>query len=359
MKGLTVQPDPRYWAGKRVGITGGAGFLGWQLTRLLLPVARLVRVFGLRPASEQLNRAIQSIDCVFGDVRDAAAMSRTLGDCDVIFHTAGTVGVWGRALEAMHEIHRDGTRNALNALAPHARLVHTSSVVAVGATTHGAILDESSPFELHDLKVDYVHAKRAAEEVAIEGAARRDIVVVNPGYLLGPDDFEASVMGRLCLRCWRGKMPMIPPGGLNFVDVRDVAMGHVLAAERSERGRRYILGGDNLSMPDFVRALALVRGQAPRWWPRMPGWLYTTVAAFAELRSRIVQREPYPSFQHVRMSRYLWYYTSDRARRELGYDPRPLARTLEDTHRWYCETGQLKPLTLLPTQSDRPRREAA
>src|SRR5262249_22116390 len=142
-----------------------------------------------------------------------------------------------------------------------ARVVHTSSVVAVGATMSRRILDEESPFELGDLRIDYVHAKRNAEQVALAAAASgKDVVVVNPAYLLGPDDLEPSVIGRFCVRFWRGLMPLAPPGGINLVDVRDAALGHLLAAERGLAGRRYILGGENHSFASLMQLLTAPAG---------------------------------------------------------------------------------------------------
>jgi dihydroflavonol-4-reductase len=339
-----MQPDPTFWSGKRVCVTGGTGFLGWHLVQQLAPIAGQVRILGFRPASPKLSAQLQDHDCIFGDVRDPVAVRDALRDCDIVFHTAGTVVMSGAAsLRKMQEIHLAGTQQVLRALPAQARLVHTSTVCAIGASRDGTVQTESSPFNLQHLKVDYVHAKRAAEELA-RSAARQgsDVVVVNPGYLIGPEDYEGSVMGRFCLRCWKGKVSLIPPGALNFVDVRDVARGHLLAAEYGRAGQRYILGGDNLPLVEFVHQLAAVRGIPSRWWFRMPGWFYTLLAYGAELRGRLLRREPYPSIQHVRLNRYDWYYSSERARDELGYERRPLLETLIDMHAWYCRHGYLK-----------------
>jgi dihydroflavonol-4-reductase len=341
-----MQPNPAFWRDKRVCVTGGTGFLGWHVARLLLPLARQVRVLGLEPGSEALAAALREIDCVYADVRDAAAVRNAVSDRDIVFHAAGAVGVWGAALARMREVHELGTRNVLEALSSGARLVHTSSVVAVGASRAPSLLDESAAFGLEQLRVDYVHAKRVAEALVLAAADRgADAVVVNPGYLVGPEDHEASVMGRFCLRCWQGKVPLVPPGGMNFVDVRDAALGHLLAAERGARGRRYILGGENLAMTEFVHELARVRGMRARA-PRMPGWLNTAAACVAEMHARYTGREPYPSFQHARLTRYYWHYSSARARAELGYEPRPLAVTLADTHEWYCRAEKLAEIVI-------------
>ena len=355
-----MEPDRRFWAGKRVCVTGGTGFLGWHLLRQLLPLTGGVRVLGLRPASDELWERLRPLDCVVGDVRDGEAVGRAVRDCDVVFHAAGPVAVWGPARKAMREIHLSGTRQVVQALPAGARLVHTSSVVAVGAGS-GEPLTEESAFNLHRLKVDYVHAKREAEAVALAAAAAgRDVVVVNPGYLIGPEDYERSAMGRLCLRGWKGKMPLDPCGGLNFVDVRDAARGHLLAAERGRAGARYILGGENLTLAEFAARLAAVRGLPPRRRLCVPAWLQTITAWYAELRARFTGREPYPSLEHARMNRRRWYYSSERARTELGFHARPVEESLRDAHEWFCGQDQLQPEDGRPRRNPRtPARPAA
>jgi dihydroflavonol-4-reductase len=358
-----MELDPRFWAGKCVCVTGGTGFLGWHLVRQLLALTPRVRIFGLRPTSLQLPAHLQGLDCVFGDVRDPGAVREAVRNCQIVFHTAGTVAVWGPALKQMREIHVVGTRQILHALPPGARLVHTSSVVAIGASRGPEILTEASPFNLQPLQVDYVHAKKAAEDVALVAAAAKgtDVVVVNPAYLIGPEDYERSIMGRFCLRFWKGKVPLIPPGALNFVDVRDVARGHLLAAERGRRSCRYILGGENRTMWELAQVLAGVRGMSVRWRFRLPAFLQTVLAWCAECGSHYVNREPYPSRQFARMCRYRWQYSSARAGAELGYQARSLQDSLIDAHQWFCDHGWLKPNNdaIAAYQSDVAKRSAA
>src|SRR5205085_7315411 len=159
------------------------------------------------------------------------AVGRAAAGCSVVFHAAGVTAVWGPALERMWSVHTAGTHAVLGA-AGSSRVVHTSSIVAIGASRDGTPLDEDAPFNLDRLAIPYVHAKRKAEQEAL-GAARRgqDVVVVNPAYLVGPGDHEGSIMGRLCVRFWKGRLLLAPPGGINLVDVRDAARGHLLAAE--------------------------------------------------------------------------------------------------------------------------------
>src|SRR5262245_23531307 len=231
-----MSPDPAFWAGRPVCVTGGPGFLGYHLVRPLRELGAAVRVFGLRPPEGHPLWGRPDVEVHVADLADATSLRRALAGCSVVFHVAGLVADSGPAVRRMHAVNVEGTRNVLAAADRTTRVVHTSSVVAVGASTDGRPLDEDSPFNLEGVDFPYVHSKREAERVALAGG--RDVVVVNPAYLIGPDDHELSVMGRLCTRFWRGRLPVTLPGGLNLVDVRDVARGHLLAAERGAAGRR-------------------------------------------------------------------------------------------------------------------------
>lgn len=331
-----MTPSRTFWNGKTVCVTGGTGFVGFQIVRQLMGAGARVRCLALRPADTHPIFALELVKGHFGDVCDTQFVRKALAGCDVIFHTAGIVAVWGPRLSRMHEIHVAGTRSVLAAAPRQARVVHTSSVVAVGAS-HGRPLTEDDPWNLRGLQVDYVQAKRAAEELALAAAARdRDVVVVNPGLVIGPDDHGESFMGRFLLRFWKGRIFMAPPGGVNLVDVRDVAAGHLLAAERGRSGRRYIMGGENVSLHALMRTMASVAGMRPRALPRMPPWVEWLIAGGAELRTTIRRREPYPSFQHVRLNRLNWFYDWSRARDEVDFRPRPLLDSLRDTFDWYA-----------------------
>ena len=339
-----MQPDPRFWLNKRVCVTGGTGFLGWHIVSQLLALSAKVRVFGLPPRSTRLASLLSSCDCMVGDVCDSDAVRKAIHGCDVVIHTAGPVAVWGPMLSRMREIHEVGTRNVLDALPANARLVHTSSVVAVGASRGEESLHEDSPFPLGNLHVDYVHAKRNAETIALAGAqAGRDVVIVNPAYLVGPEDYERSVMGRFCERFWKQRLPLLPPGGLNFVDVRDVATGHLLAAERGQAGRRYILAGSNRTIGEFACELAEVAALPRKWRPTLPAWCLSALALLLENWAKISKREPHPSCQYARLNWYNWFYESSCAREELGFDARPLIETLADSYRWHCDEGIIVP----------------
>jgi dihydroflavonol-4-reductase len=331
-----IAPNPHFWAGKRVCVTGGGGFLGLHLVRQLRALGARVVVLSLPPASDHPLHADQSIEKVFGDVRDAETVRRASAGCAMVFHAAGVVAVAGPALKLVRSVHVEGTRQVLAAADRDATVVHTSSVVTIGASRTGKLLDEDSLFNLDHVRVDYIHAKRAAERLALEAAERaRRVIVVNPAYLLGPEDYERSEMGRFCARFWKGQLWFAPPGGYNFVDVRDAATGHVLAAEHGQPGRRYILGGENHTFASFVGLLADVAGLRPRGVLGLPATALTAVAGAMEAASWLTWKTPFPSLQQARLNRYHWFYRWERARRELGYRSRPLLETLVDTYRWH------------------------
>lgn len=331
-----MEPSPSFWAGRRVCVTGDTGFLGGHLVRQLLALGASVHGFSLPSRPDHPLLGEPRVLRVEGDLLDLPAVRRAVAGSSVIFHTAGLVATGGPALARMHAVHVDGTRNVLVAADPGARVVHTSSLVAVGASAVGEPVTEDWPFNLQHLRVAYVQAKRAAEEMALQAAARgQTVIVTNPSYLVGPEDHDHSVMGRLCQRFWKGRLPAAFPGGLNLVDVRDVARGHLLAGEHGLPGRRYLLGGEDCSWRDFLQMLAHVAGYRPRRLPTLPSWQIPVLAGLATVRAWLTGKEPYPSWQDARILRWFWYCCSDRARRELGYHSRPLLQTLSDTYRWY------------------------
>ncbi len=331
------------WKGLPVCVTGGTGFLGIHIVQQLVQAGARVTVLALEPWPNHPLFRIANVSHVFGDISDPQSVRRAVRASAVIFHTAGIVAVWGPALQRMHQVNVIGTQNVLDAAPPGARIMHTSSIVAVAASRQGKPVNEDTPFNLSRVDLPYVHSKRAAEKLALAAAAQgRDVVVTNPGYLVGPEDHLRSIMGRLCARFWRARMLVATPGGFSLADVRDVAAGHLLAAQHGVSGRRYILAGDNHTMHELLTMLADVAHYAPRALPLLPAWSQTLLAGLSETRARLSGREPYPSFAHVRLNSYSWYANSDRAAAELGYRRRPLAESLRDTYEWFRANAAIK-----------------
>src|SRR5262249_17798579 len=242
------------------------------------------------------------------------------------FHLAGVVD-FGDDWERFRRVNIEGTRNIIEAARSAGvwRLIHTSSIVAIGAAQRPIKLDETASWNLARLNVPYVTTKPKAEELALSVAGKNlEVMVVNPGCVVGPDDFSGSEFGTLCRRFWRGRVPVYFGGGNNFVDVRDVATGHLLAAERGQAGQRYILGGINLPYHAFFAELARQAPQ-PTFRLRMPMALAGLVAALDARRRRRYDSSANLTAAQARMLPLYFYFDSAKARRELGYSPRPLA----------------------------------
>ncbi|HEY1187074.1 MAG TPA: NAD-dependent epimerase/dehydratase family protein, partial [Gemmata sp.] len=346
---MTAHTDPApaphpFWTGMQTGVIGGNGFLGRHITAALLRRGARVRTLSL--PGPQVGDPHPNLETRTGDATDLETVRAAVAGARVVFLAAGPVGVGGAVARGMNT-HAGALTQVLSALPDGARLVLTSSIVAVGAGRFGEVLNEDSPFPNTGLRVSYVQAKRAAEEAALAARHERDVVVVNPGYLFGPDDPGPSVMGQLCVRFWRGNVALPPGGGINVVDVRDAAEGHLLAAERGMKARRYILGGTNVLLSELFAALARAAGLRrvllPSFRPPCPNGVFWSVAACAELWHRVTGKPPAPSFELVRMLKRTWFVSSARAEAELGYRARPLTETLADAYRWHAARTRVAP----------------
>ncbi len=324
------------WSGQRVALTGATGFLGGHLAHMLLQ--RGAQVVALTRAGSDTRRLAQAgARCVVAPLDDVAALARGCAGADVVFHLAGAVD-FGSDWQRFHAVNVGGTGNILEAAraAGVPRLVHTSSIVAVGGSATAVPLDESAHWNLGRLRIPYVTTKRLAEQAALAAADRRlEVVVVNPSCILGPDDFSHSEFGTLCRRFWRGRMPFYCGAGNNFVDVRDVADGMLRAARHGQTGRRYLLTGHNLSYHAFFGLLARTAGRSIVR-VRLPGVVARLGAHLASRLSRPGKR-PALTPESGQLLDYYFYFDARRARDELGYQARPLQQTLADTYSFWTE----------------------
>lgn len=332
-----------FWTNTPACVLGGTGFLGRHLVGQLLAAGALVRTLSLPgPKLEYTHPRLESL---IGDVTDAENVKQAVAGARVVFLAAGPVGARAGTVRRMSN-HTTALDSVLSVLPSSARLVLTSSVVTIGGTLRGEVLDELSVVSV-SVGSEYALAKRAAEETALSATRSHDVVVVNPGYLFGPDDPGPSVMGHLCLRFWRGHLLLPPCGGISAADVRDVATGHLLAAEHGVAGRRYILGGDNILFSELFAALASVAGLRrailPSFRPSAPHWFAWTAAAIATGTSALTGKESDLTFEFVRLGRLKWYVSSARAEAELGYRRRPLSETLNDAYSWHAARTRVAP----------------
>ncbi len=325
-----------FWSGRRVAITGATGFIGHHLAmRLARCGARITALVRAQSRTDHLRAA--GIDCIIAPLDQPDAMSRAARDADIFFHLAGAVD-FGSDHEHCRRVNVDGTANALRAArdAGVRRFIHASSIVAVGANRRPEPLDESAAWNLGDYRVPYATTKRQAEEIAIGADRSIESIVVNPACVVGPDDFAQSEFGTVCKRFWRGRMPFHSGRGNNFADVRDVAEGMMLAAQKGRAGERYILAGENVSYAEFFRLLALVDGRR-RLRMRLPLFVARLSAAIAEKFARRNKRS-YLTRAQARLLGLWFFFDCSKAKRELGYRPRPLIDTLADAHAFWMGT---------------------
>jgi dihydroflavonol-4-reductase len=323
-----------YWRGRAVALTGATGFVGHHLAGLLRRLGAEVTAL-VRPESPTELLRAAGVVCTPAALGDPDGLARACRGREFVFHVAGEVSFendWGGFVRTNVR----GTQNVLAATrdAGVRRLVVTSSVVAVGGTDRPRALDETADWTLGRLRVPYVTTKRRAEQLALAASdGRREVVAVNPGCVVGPDDFRKSEFGRLCQRFWRGRVPFYFGGGNNFVDVRDVALGHLRAAERGRPGERYLLTGANRSYGAFFADLARAAGRSIARF-RLPTGLAIPLAALEE-RHRRGRAAPRLTRAQAALAGLYFYFSARKAESELGYRARPFAATVRDAHEFW------------------------
>lgn len=323
-------------------VTGATGFLGSHVARRLVEEGHDVRAL-VRGTSDTTLIDDLDVETVVGDVTDPSTLPPTVDGCDAVFHAAGVVSFWPGWRERLEAVNVRGVEHVIEAAigADVDRLVHTSSVAAVGRPPEGTVADESMDFVWDGPTSPYVETKHAGEEIVREAArkGRIDAVAVNPGTVLGPGDLNKNG-GQIVREAARAGFPGVPDGGTSFVDVRDVAEGHLRAHRKGRTGERYILGAENLS---FAELFAIVGEETPADPPegRFPYWAAMAYAYWSELRSRFSGRHPRLPVAAARELFRETYYSSKKAEEELGFDPRPVREAVADTYDWYVEQGML------------------
>jgi dihydroflavonol-4-reductase len=324
-------------------VTGATGLVGSAVTRALLRAGQPVRVLA-RPNSDRRNLAGLDVEIAEGSLENDSSLACAVAGCQTIYHVAADYRIWVPDPGPMFRANVEGTRNLLRAASEAGveRTVYTSSVATLGLLSGGSA-DETTPSSAEDMIGPYKRSKFEAEEVARQFARDRrvPVVIVNPSTPVGPGDVKPTPTGRLILEAARGQMPAFVDTGLNIVHVDDVAAGHLAAAEKGRMGERYILGGENMSLAEILAAVAQAVGRrAPRL--RIPHSALFPVAFGAELAARITGREPFVTLDGVRMSRKKMYFTSEKASRELGYQPRPARNAIADAVNWFRANGYLR-----------------
>lgn len=323
-------------------VTGASGFVGSAVTRRLLDAGHDVRVL-LRPQSDRRNVDGLALEVVAGDLTERASLERAVVGCNALFHVAADYRMWVPDPDRTYKTNVEGTRDLMH-LAGEAgvkRIVYTSSVATLGLIADGSAADENTPVTLADMVGHYKRSKFLAEEevrwlIQNEGLP---IVVVNPSTPIGPRDIRPTPTGRMIVDAVNGRMPAYVDTGLNLVHVDDVAIGHLLAFERGKIGERYILGARNMTLKEILTIIASMIGQRPPK-VRLPHSLILPVAYASEAWAWLTKgSEPRITVDGVRLSKKRMFFSFEKARRELGFEPRPIEEALREAISWFRENG--------------------
>jgi len=321
-------------------VTGGTGFVGAHVVRALLARGSEVRCL-VRPGSRRDNLAGLPVETVEGDLTDPRTLPRAVAGISTLYHCAADYRLWSRDPGELHRTNVIGTENLLSAAADAgvSRVVYTSSVGALGLSSNGAPADETTPVARRAVIGNYKRSKFDAERAAEAWAARGlPVVIVNPSTPVGELDIRPTPTGQMIVDFLNRRLPAYVDTGLNLVDVRDVARGHLLAAEKGRAGEKYILGSRNLTLKEIFDALARVTGlPSPR--VRLPHAIPLAAAAAATFVANLTGRPPRVSLESVRMSRHRMFFDASKAVRELGFPQSPVEEALARAVSYFREKG--------------------
>jgi dihydroflavonol-4-reductase len=321
-------------AAVKVCVTGATGFIGAHLAARLLERGDDVRVT-VRDRRRLTALGGREVEIVDADVLDRRSMRRALTGCDVLFHAAGMVA--SRPRREVWRVNAVGPRIAVETAAEAGvrRVVLTSSVASIGPAPEGKAATERNPYPEGGTGLLYTDSKYEGERAALAAGERLeiDVVAACPSYVLGPAlnrTLPGETSTRIVGNYVRGRLPMIVDAYTNVVDVEDVAIGHVLAADRGRAGERYIIGGENLRWSEVIERTAKIAGVRHPLIVLPP-----EIGSVAGALKRAGM--PFGMLEAIRLMAPDWRYSSAKARRELGYQPRRASDTLKRTVDWYME----------------------
>ena len=315
---------------KPVLVTGASGFLGHHIARQLLDAGRPVRA--LVHSTSHL-RDLEGAETVTGDLQDSASLARAAAGCDVVYHVAADYRLWAKDPDELYGSNVEGTRNLIAAakLAGVSRMVYTSTVGCIEPP------DESHPTSLEQMAGAYKRSKFLAEQLAL---AERElpIAIVNPTAPVGAYDVKPTATGAIILDFLKGNMPAFIDTGLNLVDVRDVAAGHLLAERLARPGERYILGCENLTLEQILGRLAAITGK-PAPTLKLPYFVAYAAGVVSTAWAQVSGQPPRAPLDAVRMAKKKMWVSHAKAERELGYNPGPIDAALTRAVQWFQTNG--------------------
>jgi len=325
----------------KIFLTGATGFVGHHVAMALREKGADLRLL-VRKSSRLENLEGIAGDTVVGDLGRPESFAPAIKGCDAVMHVAADYRLWIRDPETMYRANVDGTRDLLK-LAREAkirRVVYTSSVATMAFRTDGIVVNEDTPVSIDDMVGHYKRSKFLAEQQAI--AAEQDgqqVIILNPTTPIGPNDSKPTPTGRIFVDFLNHKFPAYVDTGLNLVDVAEVARTHVAALEKGQPGRRYILGGENLTLKQILDKMSAITG-IPSPTTKIPFAVAATYAFFEELiTGRIRGKEPRATLEEVRMGRKKMFASSARAQQELGFQILPVYPAMRAAIEWFRSHG--------------------
>lgn len=317
-------------------VTGATGHIGNVLVKKLNSRGRAVRVLIL-PGDDLRSLAGLDVEIVEGDITDFDSILPLFEDVDVVFHLAGIISIMSGQDELLYRVNVMGTQNVVEACLKNSvdRLVYTSSVHALREPPHGTQIDETCFYEPEYSRGGYDRTKAQASLEVLEGVKKGlDAVIVCPSGVIGPCDYNISQMGQLILNYMNGNMKAYIDGAYDFVDVRDVAEGLILACRRGETGESYILSGEKITVQELMRTLEKITGvKGP--WLKVPHWMANAAGKLTPLYYRNRKSKPLFTSYSAEVLLSNCDINNFKAQKDLGYDPRPLKESMRDSVEWF------------------------
>src|SRR6202453_4029251 len=325
----------------KIFLTGATGCVGHHVAKAMAAEGADLRLLS-RKSSNLANLEGIKGETVVGDLSDPASLKSALAACDAVVHVAADYRLWIPDPTAMFRSNVDGTRELLR-LAREAqvkRFVYTSSVATMHFRTDGIVINEDTPASLADMVGHYKRSKFLAEQEAISAAKNgQQVIILNPTTPISPNDRKPTPTGRIFVDFLNGKFPAYVDTGLNLVDVSEVARAHVLALARGTPGRRYILGGENLTLKQILDKMSAITG-IPSPTVKIPFAVAATYAFFEEwITGRIRGKEPRATLEEVRMGRKKMFASSAHAQQELGFRIVPVYPAMRAAIEWFRANG--------------------
>ena len=329
--------------GNVVIVTGATGHIGNVLVRELLAAGTVVRALVL-PKDDKRPLAGLNLEIVYGDVTDSVSLRSAFAGAELVFHLAGIVTIMPGMASVLDRVNVGGMRNVIAACRASGvrRLVYTSSIHAIAEPPHGTVIDESQRFDPDRVLGDYARSKARATLLLLDEVSKGglDAVICCPTGVIGPWDYGISNIGQLILDFASGHLKSYVSGAYDFVDVRDVACGLILAAEKGQTGRHYIFSGAQVQVPELMEELARDIGYpAPTY--RIPTVIARTAGVLASIYYRLLRRRPVFTAYSIDVLRSNSLVSSARAREELSFASRPWQESIRDHVEWFRAEGML------------------